>query len=283
MNNLFFLKYFIVLFFVVPNSIKGQSQTAELVKQIEIILDSSYFNYGWDARQQKIVSARFDSLFNLLTDFQKNNPVVVLDENTIGHKILAIADYKALHPELFTEIESRYIYKLDTLIFRAPRSPYLNTEHIAENYRMVWEYYLLKPPGAKILPHYDYRATEALSKINNPASLIIFESVYRYSTKTKIPLEYPVIHKQQLLLSDLVMMPSESGLNTMLRMLAIKNPEPYPNRNIVWQPEQFVKDIFSGQNYLKTESQWKEVIRKIDVSKLDLNSKKMMDALNLKN
>lgn len=273
------MRQFILLIFagICSHYSIAQERRNELTRLIVTNLDSSYRYYGTDLRKQTQVSVKYDSLFNLLADHVKLNPPVVPNEETLDRKILAIAKHLAQNPAFFTEIRQKYIFGIDNIKLISPGSPPLLNQHITEPYRLVWEYFLLKPPASGMSARYETRIADAIAGINNPASLIALEKLYSNSTKTVIPLDYPLVYKQQTILLTIGRMPSEQGIMSLVRILNMKVQASDSVKKIKWEPREFVKGMFAGKQNLRTENNWKIILNRAEKNRnIDANGRKIL-------
>jgi hypothetical protein len=83
---------------------------------------------------------------------------------SMQHKLLAIAAYRHLRPDLFTEVTTYYS---PSTTARAMVVPDLDHDHATESYRLVWEYHLLAPRS-----WFAEQSAQALGLIANPASIL---------------------------------------------------------------------------------------------------------------
>jgi hypothetical protein len=101
----------------------------------------------------------------------------------IESKLVAIAWDKSQNASLYEEIEREYILKFDAKQ-HVPMSQALRESHATEKYRLVWEYYLLRPPTKPPTAFkYDLRAMEALQRIHNKNSVLTLLHCYRMSSQ----------------------------------------------------------------------------------------------------
>ena len=243
-------------------------------------IDSSYTYFGYDIRLQNKISRAYDSLFSMLSEMLKQNPPQAINESTTDGKIIAIGDYRAKHPELFTEIAGKYIYGVSNPGHVAPASPKLEAAHTTAPYRLVWEYFLLKPPAAGMFDQYDIRVGDAIAKINNPSSLLTIQKQYESSTKTKIGLDQSVVLKQRLSLLTIGKMPSEAATRILLTMINLPIQKDSTGK-IKWQPKDFAKDMLSGKEHLKTETQWKTAAKSLEKKQIDAATRRGLRDLKL--
>ena len=85
-------------------------------------------------------------------------------------EVVRIARDRAARPELFSEIENEYT-RVDNPMRHAPRARGARPEHLSANYRLAWEYMLLRSSFIFGAPGYGNRALDALSAIHDDASL----------------------------------------------------------------------------------------------------------------
>jgi hypothetical protein len=84
------------------------------------------------------------------------------------------------HPESYAEIEREYLEQVDRM-FHVPRAPALQELHAQPEYRLVWEFALLKPVNTGRIPGVGVTeaAYSAVAKIGNPASLATLLHIHR--------------------------------------------------------------------------------------------------------
>lgn len=259
----------------------AQSPASELVRQLLGNLDSSYTYIQSDLNRQTGFSNRYDSLFNLLMNTPGLPVVNVADEVSIDKKLIAIARYKGQHPELFNEVAQKFIYRTVNPGQIAPSSPRLEPAFQVEQYRLVWEFFLLKPPAANMAPRYNLRAAEAIAAINNPASLVTLEKVYANAAKTKEAPDYLVVNRQKNVLLTIGKMPSEAGALSLARLVSIPVRQPDSTLKISWQPRVFVAEMLRGKQQLANIGTWKNIINRVEKrAGINADIKKVLREIN---
>jgi hypothetical protein len=203
------------------------------------------------------------------------------NEESITNKLLAILQYKKAHPDYFAQIETTYIYGVNSPEFRAPSSPFLKSEHVRPEYRLVWEYYFLKPADEKMSSLYDRRCADAIARIGNVLSLNTFDFVDSFTSVAGIPLENSLIDKKMLCITAIGKIPSANGLNMLTRIVSRYSKSSYDKSKDRWDPKKFIKEMFNGKQNLKTENRWRKIIREVKNKKSDERSRKMIKTLEL--
>ncbi|MBK6799530.1 MAG: hypothetical protein IPG76_22855 [Acidobacteria bacterium] len=259
-------------------SVSGQPQP-DLTTQINAVLQERYLSEEVDLKQHERLSRSFDNLFTKLVETAPSTS----DETGAKNKLLAIASYKRSRPELFQEIDATYAFGVSDPQHRAPRSPALMAKHATEQYRLVWEYYLLKPTSVGYSDQFTLRIVKALSRINNPKSNVSIEFNYLNTTKPAVALTQVVAEQQQYMLTILGNNPSTENLYVLLNLLSISNIQRQSQTNrsrlVTWQPESYVKSLFSDNAVLISKNRWRDVIGQIDRSKLTAQQRRLLDDL----
>lgn len=256
-------------------------QDADLLREIKGSLERCFVHYGVDLRSQNKISDTFDSLMNALVERQ-SAIVTPLAENTLDNKIYAIARYKAQHPDLFEEIASKYVYGVSNPSFRAPAAPQLESNHLTEPYRLVWEYFILMPPSGKMSAQYDRRISKALSIINNLASLVTLDAVYHVTLSENVPANSSVIDKRRLLLITMAQMPSDQSLRVMLKQVVDDSTRVQNGGSVKWDPQNYVRGLLTGEEHLAQQDRWRTVLSGFRAETLDPRSRQVYRNLDLK-
>jgi len=122
-------------------------------------------------------SKRFDQAMERLTEIVDEKLIATLrdmEAQSIDVKLVLIAWDRKKRPELYEEIRQTYVcFPLDRR-YRNPwgHPPPLQEKHSVEEYRIVWEYFILAPRGGGETFGGSIFAVQALPKIRNDASLV---------------------------------------------------------------------------------------------------------------
>lgn len=274
MKTNYILFYTLLLF-----SMGIHSQTNALIDSLQRNLSRSYTFYEKSIVLQNKVSEDFDLLMNELAATKNSGDPMPVSENLIQDKLHAMALYKKQHPELFDEIASTYIYGVNNPGFRAPSSPQLEAKHILPDYRLVWEYFLLKPVSGKAAAQYDQRIRQALSLLNDPRSVSTVESVYKNTLQESSEQLPSIISKRKLLLLTLAEMPSSQSLKTLVKLATLDKTSQIKGIEEKWNSEEYIKKLLTGYQPLKTKQSWDDLIRKTNVTTFDTEGRRVFSSL----
>lgn len=152
-----------------------------------------------------------------------------LEGSDTDAKVALIAWDRHQHPQLYQELDLRYLRHPREPFRHVNHSPGVLAEHATEKYRLAWEYLLLEPTeGATEL--YGTRATEALQRIDNDASLTTYRLAYTISANPKINAD-SAKYQQKLLLGSMACFHDQQALLTMLACMGLSQ------RQMAQQPQ----------------------------------------------
>jgi hypothetical protein len=135
--------------------------------------------------------------------------------NTIDDKLALLSWHRRTFGGAYDEIANTYLFP------KAPQlrvAPELRDIHVREDYRLVWERYLLKPPPGLITLG-DVRVMQALERIQNPSSVLSLVESFRITALPDVSLKGKYYIRQSRLISTLGGFPSERGLMGLLKCL----------------------------------------------------------------
>lgn len=181
-----------------------------------------------------------------------------LEGSEADAKVALIAWYRRQHPQLYQELDQRYLRHMGDPLKHVNHSPGVLAGHATEKYRLAWEYLLLEPAvGATEL--YDIRATDALQRIGNDASLTTYRLVCAISADPKINAD-AAKYQQKLLLGSLACFRDQKALLTILACMGL-SPRQMVNQPQVWDPADEVKGLLAS-SFKKTEmDRWRPTVR----------------------
>jgi hypothetical protein len=186
-------------------------------------------------------------------------------EKTIEQKIVAIAADRKQEAERYAEIQRVYNDRLAALLpYKQENAspivilpPDVKPEHTAAEYRLPWEYALLKPGSTNFMHRFEDRAFTALVTIKDERSLTTFAYLWE-SLRTAPALDPETLERRTTpILSCMVTFPGERGLISILRSLEIASRETDRLKSPV---EASLKNIlvFSGRK--GNQEQWQSAI-----------------------
>lgn len=99
-----------------------------------------------------------------------------------------------------------------------PTSAFLTSNHTTEEYRLAWEYFLLKPiPRNEFQAQSDARAVEALMRIQNPAAIFTLLQAHRATQDGGLPGEWAKMRQFEVM-KILLYLPCEASARALLEM-----------------------------------------------------------------
>jgi hypothetical protein len=237
-------------------------------------------------RRLEEAGERFDQGLQELA--QKTSPEsAAAAESAEGKDILAklimIAVDRARRPEVYAEIDQKYVHYSVNTERRAPVSPFPEGIHLKEKYRLAWEYWLLWPGFDLPRGHVDEHILYALQRIGNPASLAAMEYCYGLTCR-KVADPHQAQRTQLYLLRSMGGFASEDGLRTLLRCLAESERLPYkdaPEYKEMWRwdnggPDKYVAHLLCKP---QVRSKWQEVLTRFDRSAVPEGERGILDRL----
>lgn len=202
----------------------------------------------------------------------------------IRAKLIVIAMDHAEHPELYAEIDDKYIHFVVDQQARVPDAPFPDATHLHEKYRLVWEYWLLRPGCDSLLQGHGYeRVLYAIQRIGKPSSLLSLEHCYLL-TCLNVASPRQVQTSQLYLLRSLAGFKTEDSLRTVLRCLVKSENLPYrndPDYKMRWRwddggPAEHVARLISEP---PVRAQWQKVLKGMDRSALPDSELRALDRL----
>jgi hypothetical protein len=158
------------------------------------------------------------------------------EADAIEFKIVVIALRLKSQPGLFEQIRSEYLYAplppRDQISRGGPEFPPLTADIMRDEYRLVWEYFLLWPEQADImyrsLGDFHTAALNALRRLNSPKSSVVYE--YCFSKAAKDDIHGRVWTTESLpwsaLLDMIALQRTPEGVRRMLRCLSTLKANP---------------------------------------------------------
>jgi hypothetical protein len=140
---------------------------------------------------------------------------------SIEAKLIAIARDRMLRPDTYQELVSIYVDVPKDTGSIAPGAPRLRSEHMTEDYRLAWEYFLLRPPAETDPDRFPERVVAALAAIGNPVSLPAIEAAVAAATQADVPLEPRLALRQRGLVAALSAFPTDEGVDVLGRVVGM--------------------------------------------------------------
>ncbi|MUH35799.1 hypothetical protein D9O36_08110 [Zobellia amurskyensis] len=268
----------LVVFFLIIGAQTFAQPTEQVLPELKNNLDQSYSNFDNVALQNQ-TSKSYDSLVRALAIEVPSG--ATFQENTLDNKLLAIAQYLKRFPERFQEIKNTYILGVDDYRFRVPSSPQVSAAHASEDYRLVWEYYLLKPYTNQGSNLYKQRINEALARINNPKSLFALQ--HAYAKTSGAPSRYigTLVAQKTLMINTLARMPSEASLSTMLEVVS-SDLTTSKDSIAYWDANKYLKEVLSDTPILKKYN-WNSIINSFNTTRLNPSARQLYDQIKSQN
>ena len=139
-----------------------------------------------------------------------------METREIGAKLIVLAEYKAEHADRIDAVIDSFVTGPGTTFPTrvAPKPPKITPEWADDQYRLAWEYLLLRP---RVLDRFiAQRAGTALADINHPASALTIATSIRTSlAKDSIPGRFRDLH-QRAMLDALADMPGNISLEALM-------------------------------------------------------------------
>jgi len=180
-----------------------------------------------------------------------------LERSDADAKVALIAWDRYQHPRLYQELGQRYLHYVRDPLRHFNSPPGVLAAHATEKYRLAWECLLLDPTaGAGAFSA--IRATDALERIGNDASLATYELAYATTTDPKINAD-AVKERQKLLLGSLACFRDQQALLTMLACMALSQQQ-MAHQPKVWDPAVEVRGLLAP-SFNETEmGRWRPTI-----------------------
>jgi len=171
-------------------------------------------------------------------------------------KLALIAVDRRRRPAIYSEIEEEYLGKTGG---RGQVARFPELRHITEKYRLACEYILLAPRWSRAPDAYEVRAGSALA---NPASIITFVQVYRYTTASGVEFNHNRKDLQLTLLTLLSRFQNETGLSAIIECMAMSEKQQTALKTGVegWDVRGTVRSVLSNPYDPHAPNHWREVI-----------------------
>lgn len=204
-----------------------------------------------------------------------------LEAKGIAPKLVVIAADRKARPTIYAELAEKYVFSVDNPMSRAPASPQLRSEHLSEEYRLAWEYFLLRPPALIAAPQYELRAARAISRISNGASLTVLTYSYRITTHRNVVLTRYVSRRQRMLLSTLGQLPGRNALDAIMQCSALSEIQRQKAviKDTQWDPGNYAYRLLTDQVNYGFGEQWRKVIVEAPAEKLSPEKDRLMQSI----
>lgn len=160
--------------------------------------------------------------------------VAVHESDNIDAKLITIAYYRKLHPDLYKELVTQYVQGgASNRHSRAYNTAYASARHLQPEYLLLWEYLLLTPIPRGTPGHFHHRVGCAIDSIHSETSLITF--IFAFSL-TVTPGSAPAtpaalgdqLFDQRGILSTIGSFPGGQGLSAFVECLRLWHEKPHP-------------------------------------------------------
>jgi len=179
--------------------------------------------------------------------------------NDMDAKLALIAWDRRQRPELYQELENRYVYSINSPMAHAPQSPTVLPKHATEEYRLAWEYLMIAPSNGGA-PQADIRIVRAITEIHNEASFTTYRLAFAISSDPKLTDPEYTRNSQQLWLGSLGMFQDSAALRTILDCITMAQNQ-MAHQEKYWDPAQYVREEVVGQMYHPADNlRWKAII-----------------------
>jgi hypothetical protein len=194
---------------------------------------------------------------------------------SIEAKLATIILDRNLRPEIYDEIERTYFIRVAKPTSRAPTAPPVLPQHATENYRLAWEFFLLRPAGGLAFKS-DLRAMEALAQVNNPASILALLHCYQLTTRQGIP-SRRVDTQQSWLFNALSRFQNRAGLKALLECTSLsQNQQSHEGASKShWDAERALREVLSGK--YGNRERWQEVVAALPKSLLPMDQAQLLE------
>jgi len=201
----------------------------------------------------------------------------------IRAKLITIAVDRAGRPEVYAEIDQKYIHFSEEREMRTPFVPFPDHVHVQEKYRLAWEYWLLWPGVDLRGRHVVEGVLYAIQRIGNSASLLSLEFSFRLTSR-QVGSVRQVQSTQMYLLRSLAGFKTSEGLRTTLRCLAEFEKLPYKDdpeykRMWWWDDRGPVEHVARLVSEPAVRAQWQKVLKGMDRSALPDSELRALDRL----
>jgi hypothetical protein len=177
--------------------------------------------------------------------------------NDTDAELALIAWDRHRHPLLYQELDQRYLRYVKDPLRHSNSPPGIPAEQATEKCRLAWEYILIAPPFMAN-EFYPIRATEALRRIGNDASLTTYKFAFTVSADPKIEV-IAAESRQQLLLEAMSGFHDQQALLTMLACLTLSQQQ-MAHQPKVWDSVDNVKGLLASPYQKKDRDRWHPII-----------------------
>lgn len=181
--------------------------------------------------------------------------------DSILAKMVLIAWDRQQRPQLYQEIDREYIHEIRRPDERALRSPLVAQQYRTETYRLPWEFFLLRPPSATLVPMALNNAYKALGQLENRNSLLTLVYLFQQTTRPDVELIDDLIEREQRSLRDTIsVFHNPQGVEALLTCMALSDvqQEELARRKAGATPEQLRP--FSNKFGWETHKEFAQVL-----------------------
>lgn len=286
MKNLFFVCVLVSIFFTqcraqdIPVAEIKNSNLNSLEK-IKFYIDNRFLNIHKGIDYQDSLGVLFEqSMKELAKQELQSLSLPAFKRTGVSEKIYEIARYHSDSSALFDEIRSRYVESVHNRQSVFPRSPALLEKHMEPRYKLVWEYFLLRPLAKETAGLFTHRVTEALASIGQEDTSVLLGEMLSISSNYKGRAISTVGEKQRLYINTLSRIPSEKSLNFIIDFLESSEEQNKKRKDdLIYNPEIYIPKIFSKNLNPDLNSKWKDIFQSVPLNKFDSKQLKIFNDL----
>ena len=206
--------------------------SAAAQKTITQVLEQSQLQWieKNDAAQERALydqaALEFSRLLDVLTtqvDEATAQQLSAYEGQDIRAKLITIAWYRKLHPDVFATIQREYIFhaptRTDTVVVMYPT---VEPKHKTELYRLAWEYWLLSPPYHESWNGDTKQVIYIVESIHSPASILTLKTLFQQTLQQGVHEAWAgnLNVTQLITLETLAGYPGADGLQALLDCVA---------------------------------------------------------------
>jgi len=186
-----------------------------------------------------------------------------LEGRDIRTKLALIAWDRRRHPEIYQELDTRYLRSVGGLPGgHVQQSPGVSPEHATEKYRLAWEYLLLTPVTGRPSDLWNLRVLDALDEIKDNASLLTLKQALAATTAPGMRSDQNR-NWQQTLLGEMAVWQNAQGLQAILDSMAlIQQQQAHASKgDQIWDVAKDVRENDLAPMFNpKENAKWRDII-----------------------
>ena len=210
-------------------------------------------------------AATMDALGGLMTPDMARQ-CSLREGNDPDAKLALIAWDRRQHPEIYQELEDRYLHHVSgSPLSHVRNSPHVLPEHATEKYRLAWEYLMIAPSTGSA-PQSNIRIARAIEKINDEASFTTYRLAFAISSDPNLTDPEYSQSQQEDWLDSLGSFQNIAGLRAILDCLDMAQNQralqkQAAHQEDLWNLPQFVREEVIARMYHPAENaRWKALI-----------------------